>query len=293
MKLPYKTYRSYLKSRFGKPVLKIPVNAGFSCPNRDGTIDTLGCSFCDNPSFSPVAESKHSAITQTKAAIDKMSNRFEHFLVYLQPFTNTYAAVSTLKDIYEPLVSIPKVVGLAIGTRPDCLSEEVCDYLMDLSQRTYLNIEVGLQSASDKTLRQNNRGHSASDFTEAIIRLSDRGIETTAHIILGLPGDTIESMHHTAEFLAKLPVQGIKIHQLMIIRGTPLEKLYREGSLKVLSLKEYATRACDVLKNLAPSQYIHRLMADSKPEFGLIAPLWSANKMKSLAYINAYIVNNI
>lgn len=288
----YNTYRTYLKKRFGKPVLKIPINGGFSCPNRDGTKSSSGCTFCDNSSFSPAALDSSSVVSQLTTSIQRASSKVELFIAYLQPFTNTYGTVEQLKYIYEPIIAIPGVIGLAVGTRPDCLSSEVCDYLADIAKRTYLSIEIGLQSASDETLAYNNRGHTYLDFVEAVLKLKDRAVESVAHVMVGLPGDTRESMLNTARELAKLPVQGIKIHQLMIIRGTQMEEWYRQGKVIPLTLEEYALLVSDFISLLRPDQYIHRILADSKPEHGLVSPLWSAEKMKSLALIKEYMDKN-
>lgn len=284
----YQTYRSYLKKRFGAPVLKIPVSGGFSCPNRDGTKSTEGCSFCDNRSFSPVALDTSSAVSQLKRAIERSSPRYRFFLPYLQPFTNTYGTVKQLQSMYEPLVTIPGVIGLAVGTRPDCLPDDVCDYLADLNTRTYLSVEVGLQSASDATLARSNRGHTVSDFETAVKKLAQRNIETVAHVMIGLAGDDTKAALNTARKVASLPVHGIKIHQLMIIAGTQCEKLYNAGALAVLGLEEYTELVSGFISLLRPDQYIHRIMADSKPQHGLIAPLWSAAKMKALEAIHKY-----
>jgi len=282
----YKTYRSYLKSRFGGTVLKIPVNGGFSCPNRDGTRSAEGCCFCDNRSFSPVALDSSAAVSQLKHAMTKAASRYTLFIAYLQPFTNTYGTVHQLKSIYEPLIETPGVVGLAVGTRPDCLPDDVCDYLADISTRTCLSVEIGLQSASDSTLSRNNRGHTVADFTAAVQRLAQKSIQTVAHVMLGLPGDDARTMLDTARTIARLPVHGVKIHQLMIIAGTRLERLYTNGETGVLSIEEYAKLVGGFINLLRPDQYIHRIMADSKPRHGLIAPLWSAEKMKSLGIIH-------
>lgn len=292
MSYHYVTYRSYLKKRFGKPVLKIPINGGFSCPNRDGTKSNSGCTFCDNRSFSPVALVSSSVITQLTASIQRASSRYELFIAYLQPFSNTYGTVEKLKSIYEPVIAVPGVIGLAVGSRPDCLSSGIYEYLADINNRTYLSIELGLQSASDKTLAYNNRGHTFSDFKAAVQELADREIETVAHVMIGLPGDTAESMLDTARELAKLPVSGVKIHQLMIIRGTRIEEWYNNGEIKPLELEKYAELVSDFISLLRPDQHIHRIMADSKPEHGLIAPQWSAEKMKSIAFIQNYMDEN-
>jgi hypothetical protein len=287
----YNSYRSYLKKRFGKPVFKVPLNAGFSCPNRDGTISADGCSFCDNRSFSPVAASLAPVLGQLNLAIERDRNRHEAFIAYLQPFSNTYGDANLLKSIYEPVIKFPKVIGLAVGTRPDCFTEETFDYLEDVSKRTYLSVEIGLQSASDETLRLNNRGHDVRAFVNSVKELSKRKTETVAHVMIGLPPDTRNDAIATARLLASLPVTGIKIHQLMIIAGTKANEWYKEGKVKPLSLEEYADILCDFLSYVRPDQHIHRIMADSNLKNGLIAPLWSADKMKSIAFIHDVMKN--
>lgn len=280
------SYRRYLTDRFGSPVLKIPLNAGFSCPNRDGTISSTGCAFCDNRSFSPVAGSQSPPLSQLCHSIERARGKFRCFLPYLQPFSNTYADVSTLQEIYEPLLEPEGVVGLAIGTRPDCFSHGVFDYLRQLASRTYLSVELGLQSAHDSTLRLVNRGHSRRDFEMAVTRLASDGVEVAAHVILGLPGETEAMMMETAKVLAGLPVHGVKLHQLMIIEGTALHGLFEAGELMPMSLERYAESVASFISHLRPDQCIHRLMADSRPEHGLVAPMWSGDKAGSLRVIH-------
>ena len=202
MKHHYNSYRKYLQERFGKPILKIVVNGGFSCPNRDGLKSREGCSFCDNRSFSPVATSAKPVLAQLQEAALKAPSRAA-FIAYLQPFSNTYGDVKALKNAYEPLISFPRVVGLAIGTRPDCFTEEIYNYLEEVSSRTYLSVEIGLQSAHDETLALHNRGHTVDDFRRCVASLSKRGIETVAHVMLGLPPETPEMMLETAREIAR------------------------------------------------------------------------------------------
>ncbi|MBN1308427.1 MAG: TIGR01212 family radical SAM protein [Chitinispirillaceae bacterium] len=285
----YLSYRSVLKSRYGLPVLKVPVNAGFSCPNRDGTKSAAGCRFCDNRSFSPVAlRQAASPAEQVHRALSRRRDRIGEVLPYLQPFSNTYGTVEELKRRYEPLLEVPGVIGLAVGTRPDCFTEEIFRYLAGLARRTYLSIEIGLQSAHDATLSLCNRGHTFADFSTAVTRLSSDTIETVAHVMLGLPGENAAMMLHTADRLAALPLTGVKIHQLMIIEGTEFAAWYRTGRLAVLSLDEYAKLLCGFLSHLRPDQQIHRIMADSTAEKGLVAPSWSADKTGSLQVIHRY-----
>lgn len=281
----YLSYRSVLTQRFGSPVLKVPLNGGFSCPNRDGTKSSTGCCFCDNRSFSPVAESCNHPREQLAAVVVRMSHRFKHFIPYLQPFSNTYGTVENLKAIYEPLLTVPGVVGLALGTRPDCFSDPIYSYLEDVSRRTFLSVEIGLQSTHDRTLQLCNRGHFYQDFVEAVHRLADAGIETVAHMMLGLPGETMAMQRESANRIAALPLSGVKIHQVMIIEGTEFATWYQQGTLVPLSLEQYAEQVTDFIAHLRPDQHIHRIMADSKRAWGLIAPLWSEQKTAALQFI--------
>ncbi len=289
---PYKTYNNYLKKRFGKSVLKISLNGGFTCPNIDGTKSKGGCIYCDNVAFSPLAASTEPVMVQLENGIAR-TKRFELFIGYFQAFSNTYAPVEKLKELYEPVITHPSVVGIAIGTRPDCFSEIIFDYLSDIHQRTYLSVEIGLQTIHNSTLEKINRHHTFEESVSVIEELSNRGIETVVHIMLGLPGESREMMMETAESVANLSVQGIKIHQLMVIKGTALEKkLYSTGKLNVLSLDEYAELVGVFLSRLRPDQIIHRIMADSRVESGLVAPLWSADKRNSLQFIQNYLKEN-
>jgi hypothetical protein len=231
-------------------------------------------------------------LEQLKRAIQKAPARYKCFIAYLQPFSNTYAPVPRLRSIFEPLISCPGVVGLAVGTRPDCLGQNVCDYLRDISMRTYLNVEIGIQSCDDTVLARINRSHTFAQFTEACARLSAMNIEITAHVMLGLPGQGDESVRESARALSSLPIQGIKIHQLMIIEGTPMAGLYRENRLQPLSLERYSELAGTFLSHLRPDQFIHRLVADTCSGRGLIAPAWSLDKMKALAHIDRYLADN-
>lgn len=285
---PYKTYRHYIKDRFGEPVLKATLNGGFSCPNRDGKISVGGCSFCENRAFSRAHDNIQSVTDQLKIQIEKNGHRFKKFIAYLQPFTNTYGSVEHLKSLYEPLIKMDKVVGLALGTRPDCLDDAICDYLANVAKQTYLSVEIGLQSASDKVLLAINRGHSFKQFEDAVYRLADRGIEVVAHIMIGLPQEDKEDLIYTAEQIATLPISGVKIHQLMVVEDTAIEKLYKVNKLNTLSLEEYAEKVADFISRLRPDQYLHRIMADSTRENGLIAPLWSERKIEAVNYIRSY-----
>ena len=284
----YNSYSSCLKRRFGKPVAKIPVNGGFSCPNRDGTLSHSGCAFCDNNAFSPVAKATTNLSDQVFSAINRLQRRYSAFIVYAQPFSNTYGTVERLSAVYEPLVRINGVVGVSIGTRPDCFTEDIYAYLAGLSKRTFLTVELGLQSSHDATLRAINRGHEFGAFVSTVKRLADLGVETVAHVILGLPGESIAMMFETADRLAALPLQGIKFHQLMVVKGTAMERMHAEGGVIPFSIEEYAPIVCGCIERLRPDQCIHRIMADMRAGIGLIAPSWSADKPGSIRYLHAY-----
>ncbi|MBD3420353.1 MAG: TIGR01212 family radical SAM protein [Chitinivibrionales bacterium] len=285
----YNSYRSYLRKKFGRPVLKVPLNGGFCCPNRDGTLDRRGCSFCDNRSFSPVAETSASMSAQLDAAIKKAPLKHAAFLAYLQPFSNTYGSVDYLRSIYEPILAVPQVVGLAIGTRPDCFDESTYAYLGEVNRRTYLSVELGLQSSHNATLARIRRGHTWEDFVQTVNMLHSLSIETAVHVMLGLPGEQRSHMICTAQRLAGLPVRGIKIHQLMIISGTDLETEYRRYDVAAPGLEAYAALLAEFLSFVRPDQHIHRLMASAQQHHGLIAPLWSSDKMRSINYIQSYL----
>jgi radical SAM protein (TIGR01212 family) len=288
----YNSYRSYLRLKFGKPVVKIPVHGGFSCPNRDGKLSFSGCSFCDVSSFSPVAENLLPPVSQVDKAIAHRSDHF--YLPYLQPFSNTYGSVKALKTAYEPLIAIPGVIGLSIGTRPDCFSSAIYDYLSDLSQRTYLCIELGLQSISDKTLERNNRGHTVSDFLRTADELERRNIETVCHLLFWLPGDEDVRADSVARFINATPTRGVKLHQLMIIRNTALADQYANGGVAPIELNDYSRLVGEFLSNLRPDIQIHRLVANSRIDLGLIAPLWSSDKQRALTVIERELdLNNI
>ncbi|MFC1586269.1 TIGR01212 family radical SAM protein, partial [Fibrobacterota bacterium] len=274
------SYSQHLKKRFGQPVLKIPVNGGFSCPNRDGTRGRNGCIFCDNRAFSPVAETREPVTAQLEKGIAKAPARYKKFIAYFQPYSNTYGKVHKLMEVYESAISFPRVVGLAVGTRPDCISPEVLEYLAEVSQRTYLSIELGIQTVHDSTLRNINRYQAHAEAEAVIWELDKRGIEIVAHVILGLPGESRDMMLETADVLSQLPVHGVKLHQLMILRGTDLETKYHRGSVSVLSLEEYADLVGDFVLRLGPGKCLHRLMADCFPGSGLVAPMWSSGKGK-------------
>lgn len=290
----YRSFSSYLRERFGERVQKVSIDAGFTCPNRDGTKALGGCTFCNNQGFSPPTRVEPREIAaQIRQGIEFVRRRAKarKFLAYYQAFTNTYAPVEVLKERYDAIRSFPEIVGLVIGTRPDCVPEETLDLIAGYAEDYHVWVEYGLQSARDETLALINRAHTAADFEGAVERTRRRArrdldLHICAHVILGLPGETREDMLHTARFVARLPLDGIKIHLLHVLRGTPLEAQYRKGSLRTLGMDEYANLVCDFLELLPPQMVIQRLTGESPPEY-LVAPRWCLDKHKVLAAIHS------
>lgn len=281
MALPrYNSINAALKKRFGCKVFKVSLESGLGCPNRDGKISTSGCAFCSEESY----------LTKTMRptlldGIEYVKRRHgaAKFVSYFQSGTNTYGAVEILKPLFEAAIDHPDVVGLAIGTRPDCITAENADLLEGLARRTMLWVELGLQSANDETLKRINRGHTASDFRNAVRILKERNIPVVAHVILGLPGESIQDMQETAKFINEMDIDGVKIHNLHVLKGTGLEKLYNQGKIELPTLETYATWVALFLEQLKPSILIHRVNGHA-PRQLTIAPPWSINK---LAIFNA------
>ncbi|KAA3616647.1 MAG: TIGR01212 family radical SAM protein [Calditrichaeota bacterium] len=290
----YNAYKYFLVDKFGEPVLKIPLNGGFTCPNIDGSKAYGGCTYCDNEAFSPVAISNDNILLQLTKGIARATYRFNKFIAYFQPFSNTYAPVAKLKQIYEPVLAHPKIFGLALGTRPDCFTEETFAYMDELADRTFLSVELGMQTSHNKSLRQINRQHTAEDCYEVFQRLYRLGAENVVHVVLGLPGETREDMYKTAQVIADLPIHGVKIHQLMVIDKTVMAHQFRRGEVPTFDLDSYAEVLSEFIMRLHPEQYIHRIIAECREDSGLIAPQWSLNKRHSLNLIHNYFdANNV
>jgi len=265
---------SYFKELFGQPVYKIPLDAGFSCPNRDGTIGTGGCSYCYNPSFSPHSRD-HLPLGLTEQLLAGKKKKPALYLAYFQSYTNTYAPLDTLKKLYSEALAVPDVIGLSIATRPDCLSPAILDLLEEYANRCHLWVEFGLQSAHDKTLKRINRGHNTGDFEKAVQLTHARGIRVCAHIIIGLPGETPEMFAETIALINRSGIEGIKFHHLQVICNTPLAAEYQRGDVPVFaSLANYLPHLCDCLELLNPDTVVHRLASQATSADLLIAPHW-------------------
>lgn len=272
------------KREFGRKTVKIPLNAGLGCPNRDGSKGVGGCVYCSSSLSGEFAGSPSLTLADQFEATKRLYlNKWGEtaYIAYLQAGSNTYAPVGRLKRIYDEALAIPGVCGLSVATRADCISEEVAGLLSEISERTYLTVELGLQSSSDRTARLINRCHSYQEFLEGYRRLSSRGIKTCVHIINGLPGETKEDMIKTAMDVARLSPYEIKIHLMHIIAGTEAEKMYRRGEIIPLEREEYIGVVCDQLELLPPTVAIGRLTGDGDKRT-LVAPLWSRDKRSVL-----------
>jgi radical SAM protein (TIGR01212 family) len=286
---PYRTFSNYLKERFGQSVYRVPIDAGFDCPNRDGTRAFGGCTFCDERgSGAPTIEGGLRVKEQILTGIKRIERRYKahKFLAYFQAFSNTYAPEGVLKVLYDAGLDHPDVVGLCIGTRPDCVPDTVLDLLADYAKRTFVWLEMGLQSAVEETLVKINRAHTAAEFFDAVKRAKARNLLTATHLIFGLPGETREQMLQTVRKVADCGVDGIKIHQLCSYKGTAMEADYRAGTLPTLDEDEYVQLVADALELLPPTMIVMRLVAEGD-EDEIIAPTWSFEKSRIMHKIDA------
>ncbi len=285
--LPYYSLKDYLQSRFGERVQKVTLDAGLTCPNRDGRVGWGGCLYCNARGSGTGAAAQGQSISQQLVeGIGKLSARYQarKFIAYFQSFSNTYAPLARLQELYDQALAHPQVVGLSIGTRPDCLSPTSIDLLASYSRTHLVWLELGLQSAHDRTLRLLNRGHDVACFAEAVQQAANQGLQVLAHVILGLPQEDQADMLATAKFLATLPLAGVKIHLLYIIKGTRLAELYVRGEVQPLSRADYVDIVVSFLELLPPQLVIHRLTGDPHPE-ELVAPTWCLDKSAVLQQI--------
>jgi radical SAM protein (TIGR01212 family) len=283
----YTTFTDELRQRFGCRVQRVSLDAGFNCPNRDGTIGTGGCRFCNErgaaavgvPTELPLAE-------QLQKSKNYLRHKFraDKFLAYFQAYSNTYASATVLRVLYESVLEDSEVVGLIIGTRPDCLPDDVLDLLSGLNQRTYLWLELGMQTMHNQTLQAINRGHDHACFVEAIRRCRQRGLRVCVHLILGLPGESRKQMLASVQELNRLGVDGVKLHHLHVLQGSGMEEDYSRGELQLLEREEYVELVCDAIELLDPKIIMHRLMGDGRSE--LVAPDWSRRKLEVLNLID-------
>ena len=282
----YYDLKSYWRNLFGCTVHKIQIDAGFTCPNRDGRVASGGCIYCDGRGsklrqMGPLPSVTEQILTGKKYYQSKALK----FIAYFQTFTNTYAPVEKLKALYDEALDKENVIGLSIGTRPDCLDADVVDLLAEYASKYHIWVELGLQSVHDKTLAFINRGHDYGQFLDAVHALDKKGLNICVHIIIGLPGESDEDVHMTARTLAALPIGGIKIHSLLALEGTLMGEMYKKGSIPMISKEKYISLTANVLEMLSPQMVIQRLTADGYRDI-ILAPDWAGNKLDVLNSIN-------
>ncbi|MCX5891343.1 MAG: TIGR01212 family radical SAM protein [Deltaproteobacteria bacterium] len=285
--LPYLDLNTHLRRRFGVRVQKITLDAGLTCPNRDGQVSGGGCLYCNARGSGTGAWARGLNLkAQMQEGLARLKARYQasRFIAYFQSFSNTYAPVAQLRALYDEALAFPEVVGLSIGTRPDCLGDEVLDLLAAYAQERLLWLELGLQSAHDQTLKALNRGHDVACFSRAVARAAARGLEVVAHVILGLPGEGPREMAATAAYLARLPLQGVKIHLLYVVKGAKLARLHQDGAYTCLTEDEYVRLVADFVELLPPQFVIHRLTGDPHRQ-ELLAPDWCLDKPRVLGLI--------
>lgn len=277
----YNTLNNYYRSRFGTKVMKIALNGSFSCPNRDGTFSNKGCIFCSELGSGDFAGNPIDSLKKQYKEIKKMMNKKWHkgqYIAYFQAFSNTYGPIEKLRSIYTTALELDKdIIGLNIGTRADCFSSKTYDLLEEFNRKTYLTIELGLQSMHNESLKFINRGHQRDIFTKTVKELRFRGIDVVVHIINGLPGETKEMMLETIDYINTLDIQGIKIHMLYVLKNTPLASIYKDQPFTLLSLQDYVDITINQIRKLEPNIIIHRVTGDP-PRDLLIAPEWTLKK---------------
>lgn len=287
----YNDFGTWLREQFPFRVQKIAVNAGFTCPNRDGSVGWGGCTYCNNQTFNPeYCKTEKSVAQQLEEGKRFFARKYPEmkYLAYFQAYTNTYGSIEKLISMYEEALAVEDVVGIVIGTRPDCVSDDLLDYLSELNKRTFLIVEYGIESTDDEILKRINRGHDFACAQNAVRKTADRDIRVGAHIILGLPGETPESMICQASIVSELPVTTLKLHQLQLIKGTRLAKEYEENHsiLHLLDVDEYIDIVIKYIERLRPDIVLERFVSQS-PKSLLIAPDWG---LKNYEFVNR--VNN-
>lgn len=280
----YHTWNYHLRNKFGKKIFKVALEGGFDCPNRDGTVAFGGCTFCSAAGSGDFAGDRVDPIpVQFEKIKNKMHEKWQdgEYIAYFQAFTNTHAPLEVLKEKYEAALAIPGVVGLSIATRPDCLPDDVVEYLAELNERTYLWVELGLQTVHEKTSNIINRAHDMQCYYDGVAKLRKHNINICTHIINGLPLEDYDMMMETARVVSQMDVQGIKIHLLHLLKGTPMVKQYEKGMLKFMDQETYVKLVADQLEILPEEMIIHRITGDGPIDL-MIGPMWSVNKWEVL-----------
>lgn len=290
----YNDFGHWIRRQFPFRVQKISVDAGFSCPNRDGRLGTGGCIYCDNETFSPAYCNRRKSVTE-QLEDGKMFFASKYpdmkYLAYFQAFTNTYASLYKLKALYEEALGVENVVGIVIGTRPDCVSPDLLDYLQELSNRSFVLVEYGIESTNDETLSFINRGHDFECSRKAVEETKKKGILTGGHIILGLPGEDEQESFRQAGIISSLPLDILKVHQLQVIRGTRLARLYEEKPFHLYSVDEYIHLVAGYIQRLRPTMVLERFVSQS-PKNLLLAPKWGLKNYEFTNLLNNYLLRN-
>ena len=274
--MEYKEFGTWLQAELGCKAQKLSVDAGLTCPNRDGTLGRGGCTFCDNRTFNPAYCRQGGSITdQLEAGKRFFARKYPtmKYLAYFQSYSNSYGTLSHLKELYEEALRVPDVVGLVIGTRPDCMPDALLEYLEELNRRTFLLVEYGVESANEETLVRVNRGHTFAQARECIIRTAQRGIRVGVHMILGFPWETRSELIRQAQLIASLPITTIKLHQLQVIKGTQLAREYELHPWPLPTAEEYVDLVLEYISHLPSSLVLERFVSQSPPEY-VIAPRW-------------------
>ena len=290
----YNDFSTYFRNKFSERVQKVSIDAGFTCPNRDGTKGRGGCTYCDNKTFKPSYTNLENSVShQVEEGIAFFSKKYESmkFLAYFQAYTNTYAPFDDLRKLYEEALQHPKIIGLVISTRPDCISSELLDYLEELGKRVYVMLEFGLESHLDKSLERINRGHTFADSVKAIEETARRGINNCAHLILGLPGETREDWLEQAKVISRLPVKNLKLHQLQIHRRTLMEKQYKTNpdQFNLFTVEEYIELVVDYLELLSREIIVERFVSEA-PSHMVVAPKWGLKNFEFVAKVEKRLV---
>ena len=290
----YHSLNYFLRNKFGEKIYKISLDGGFTCPNRDGKVATGGCTFCSARGSGDFAGSRILSITeQFEDRKEMMQKKWKDgkYIAYFQAYTNTYAPVDELRRKYEEALAQKNVIAISIATRPDCLDDDVLDYLSELNKKTYLWVELGLQTINDETARNFNRGYDFEVFDNSLKKLQERGIEVVVHTIFGLPGETKEDMLKTVDYVAHSGAQGVKFHLLHLMEGTRMVKQYENGELQLLSKEDYIDLICEAVAMIPEEMVVHRLTGDA-PRQSLIGPMWSLKKWEVLNDIDKALVDN-
>ena len=283
--MKYRTANEYYREKFGCKIYRLSIDAGFTCPNRDGTLGVVGCIFCDGSgAFSGRGETVTEQLSRARALVSE-KNKGGKYIAYFQAFTNTYAPCETLRELYDQAIAPEDIVGLAIGTRPDCLGDDVLALLAEINRIKPVAVELGLQTCHEKTAVYIRRGYPFSVYEDAVRRLKQNGIEVITHIIIGLPGETPQMAAQTTQAAVSAGTDGVKFHMLHVLRGTDLEKAYLRGDFRCMTLEEYGKALECCLRQLPPHIVVHRITGDGAKK-DLIAPLWSGNKKRVLNYLN-------